>query len=249
MPIKLFSGIIEAKRLIKKLKPETYKEDREYIAAALDRQDAKTVLNSAYGKHGTKYFLYSKYSVYEGPDKPINFIPETKLARDPDKEPSHYYCPYAAFVTAYARRMLVTTWNALKGRAVYCDTDSIHFIGTLDDIPADLSSKIDWTKSGALGLWKVENEFVKGRYIRAKSYIEVKEDGEAVVTCAGATAEIKKLMTWETFRVGFNAWKICEEKGFNIKDYSKLTPKQYPDGVALEYVNFEIKPANLTILN
>lgn len=226
---------------IKKEKPDMYKTDPEYIRAKLDRTEAKILMNSAYGKHGTKYFLYSKDSVFTSPDEPVQYVAETKLSRDPDKEPSHYYCPYAAFVTAYARRMLVTAWNTFGGRALYCDTDSIHFLGTPDDIPAELESLVDREKSGALGLWAIEDVFKKGRYIRSKSYIEVKADGEACITCAGATPEIKALMNWETFRVGFNAWTEAEKQGKNPRDHSKLTPKQYPDGVALEPVNFEIK--------
>lgn len=228
---------------IKKEKPETYKTDSEYIKAALDRQEAKIMMNSAYGKHGTKYFLYAKDSVFTNPDEPVQYVPETKLSRNPEKEPSHYYCPYAAFVTAYARRMLVTAWNAFDGRALYCDTDSIHFLGTENDIPEGVA--VDREKQGTLGLWKVENEFAKARYIRPKTYIEVKQNGESAITCAGATPEIKKLMDWETFRVGFNAWNIAAARGLDIKNHSKLTPKQYPNGVALEYVNFEIKPQKL----
>lgn len=224
---------------IKAKEPESYKTNPDYLLASLNRQEAKIAMNSAYGKHGTKYFLYSKETIYNGPDQPVQYIPETQLSRVPDKEPSHYYCPYAAFTTAYARRMLVTTWNAFNGRALYCDTDSIHFLGTPDSIPETVA--VDKNKTGGLGLWKVEDEFIKARYIRAKTYIEIDADGITNVTCAGATPEIKKLMNWETFRVGFNAWEICEKNGLNIKDHSKLTPKQYPDGVALEYVNFEIK--------
>lgn len=224
---------------IKKKKPDSYKEDPEYIKASLDRQEAKVMMNSAYGKHGTKYFLYSKYSQFNEDLGVVEYIPETQLARDPEKEPSHYYCPYAAFVTAYARRMLVRTWNAFKGRALYCDTDSVHFLGDPDSIPDDVA--VDAQKSGALGLWKVEDVFTRGRYIRSKTYIEIKEDGEATITCAGATPEVKRLMDWDTFRVGFNAWRIAEERGLDYRDYSKLTPKHYPDGIALEPVNFEIK--------
>ena len=226
---------------IKKAKPDSYLSDPEYQIAALDRQESKVAMNSAYGKHGTKYFLYSKDSEYQGPDEPVKYVPETQLARDPDKEPSHYYCPYAAFVTAYARRMLVTAWNAFDGRALYCDTDSIHFLGTAADIPETVN--VDKYNTGELGLWKVEHTFVKGRYIRPKTYIEVDAEDNCVITCAGATPEIKKLMTWDTFRVGFNAWDICDKLKLDRKDHSKLTPKQYPDGVALEPVNFEIKAA------
>ena len=225
---------------IKKKKPETFSTDPEYITAALDRQESKIAMNSAYGKHGTKYFLYSKYSKFNKDSGSVEYFPETRIGRDPEKEPSHYYCPYAAFVTAYARRMLVTTWNAFEGRALYCDTDSVHFYGDPDSIPESVA--VDVNKSGALGLWKVEDVFTRARYIRSKTYIEIKEDGESVVTCAGATPEIKALMDWETFRVGFNAWRIAEERGLDFRDHSKLKPKHYPDGIALECENFEIKP-------
>ena len=219
--------------------PEDFESRPEYQQAKLDRTEAKVLMNSAYGKHGTKYFLYSKDSVFDGSDSPVRYVPENKLQRDPTKDPSHFYCPYAAFVTSYARQMLVRAWNSLEGRALYCDTDSLHFIGTPADIPSTMA--VDWDKTGDLGLWKIEKEFVKGRYLRAKSYIEIEENGKEHITCAGATPEIKKLMNWDTFRVGFNAWKVAEEQGLSIEDHSKLTPKQFPDGVALEYVNFEIK--------
>lgn len=228
---------------IKELFPDTYKEHPEYIKASLDRKEAKIAMNSAYGKHGTKYFLLSKDSVYHGDGQPVEYVPESKLQRNPVAEPSHYYCPYACFVTSYARRMLVRTWNAFEGRALYCDTDSIHFIGTKNDIPKEVA--VDLQESGALGLWKVEDEFIKGRYVRAKSYIEVRKDDTCNIVCAGATDDIKALMTWDNFRVGFNAWNVAKELGLDYRDHSKLTPKQYPDGVALEYVNFEIKPVKL----
>ena len=238
---KLFNEKQEADNIMNKLKkkfPDTYKEMDEYIQASLDRQEAKVRMNSAYGKHGTKYFLYAKDSVYvEG--EPVHYVPEKELSRDPDKEPSHYYCPYAAFITAYARQDLVRTWHAFEGRALYCDTDSIHFLG--EDIPEQLHSRIDWEKTGALGLWKIEGTFAKARYIRSKTYIEVDKDDKAVITCAGATPEIKKLMNWENFRAGFSAWDECDKHNLDREQYSKLTPKQYPSGVALEPVPFEIK--------
>lgn len=216
------------------------KADPEYIKAMLDRTEAKVVMNSAYGKHGTKYIMLSQDSKYT-PGMPLEFPVDKSVFNSAPEDPAHYYIPYAAFITAYARRMLVTTWNKFKGAALYCDTDSIHFLGTPDEIPEALHDQVDWSDSGALGLWSVEGEFVKGRYIRAKTYIEVRADGKAEVTCAGATKDIKKLMDWETFRVGFNAWKIALERGLDPREYSKLTPKRFPSGVNLEPVNFEIK--------
>lgn len=221
--------------------PELYLNDDQYIKAAMERQEAKIVMNSAYGKHGTKYVLLSKMSEWLGEDIGVKFTGEKHdFNKEPD-DPSHYYIPYACFVTAYARRMLVTAWNSFKGRAVYCDTDSIHFIGTPDDISPDIADQVDWLKTGELGLWKEEGQFIAGRYIRSKTYIEIDKDDKPHVTCAGATKEIKELMTWDTFKVGFNAWAICDEKGLDKDYHAKLKPKHYPSGVDLEPQNFEIR--------
>ena len=218
-----------------------YLKDPEYIKAMLDRTEAKIIMNSAYGKHGTKYIMLSQDTVYhEG--EPLEFPIDRKIFNSEPEDPSHYYIPYASFITSYARRMLVTAWNSFKGKALYCDTDSIHYLGTPDDIPAELQPRIDTEETGELGLWAIEGTFVAGRYLRAKTYIEVDENGEPHVTCAGATKEVKKLMTWSTFRVGFNAWELALAQGLDPKDYSKLTPKRYPSGVNLVPVNFEIKP-------
>lgn len=221
---------------------EELKDNQEYRVACLDRQEAKVIMNSAYGKHGTKYVLLSKASYYLSDEEPVQYKADQEDYSKEPEDPSHYYCPYASFITAYARADLVRMWNSLKGRAIYCDTDSVHFIGTMDDIDYSERERIDWNKTGDLGLWKHEGTFVRGRYIRAKTYIEVKENGKPVVTCAGATPDIKKLMDWDTFRVGFDAWKLAEERGLDIADYSKLKPTQYPSGVALEPQTFSIKP-------
>lgn len=226
-------------RNIKKAHPDTYTDDSEYITAQLDRTESKIIMNSAYGKHGTKYFLLSKDSEYI-PGEPVHYVASNTLNREPDIEPSHYYIPYALFVTAYARQMLVKAWNACKGKALYCDTDSLHILCRPDELPEDLSPVIDKEETGALGLWKVEGTFIKARYIRPKTYIEVDKDNVAHITCAGATPQIKELMTWDNFRVGFNAWEVAKATGKDYREHSKLTPKAYPSGVALEPVNFEI---------
>ena len=156
------------------------------------------------------------------------------------KPSSHYYCPYASFVTSYARKSLVKMWNSFKGRALYCDTDSVHFLGT--EIDESMDYLMDYEKTGSIGLWKIEGVFKKARYIRAKTYIEVDENNIPHVTCAGAPPSIKAIMDWDTFKVGFDAWEICKERGINPDEHSKLKPKHYPSGVALEGQNFQIRP-------
>lgn len=216
--------------------------DEIFLKASMERQEAKIIMNSAYGKHGTKYVLLSKITEWLGEDIGVKFEGEKiNFNKEPD-DPSHYYIPYACFVTAYARRMLVRCWNALKGKALYCDTDSIHFMGTMDDIPPEMADQVDWLKTGGLGLWKHEGDFIAGRYLRSKTYIEIDKKDKAHVTCAGATPEIKELMNWDTFKVGFNAWTICDERKLDKDYHCKLKPKQYPSGVSLEPQNFEIRP-------
>lgn len=224
--------------------PARYKEDDEYLVACMERQEAKIIMNSAYGKHGTKYVLLSKNTSYLGEDMPIQFEGEKfSFNKEPD-DPSHYYIPYACFVTAYARRMLVRAWNSFKGKALYCDTDSVHIYGTPDDIPPELAEYVDWLKTGELGKWKEEGRFVAARYIRSKTYIEVDKNGKCTIACAGATPEIKELMTFDNFKVGFNAWDICAREGKDPNYHCKLAPKQYPSGVDLEPLNFEIRSLN-----
>lgn len=216
-------------------------KDDKFLKASMERQEAKIIMNSAYGKHGTKYVLLSKMSEWISDELPVQFSAEKIVFNKEPDDPSHYYIPYACFVTAYARNMLVTAWNAFKGKALYCDTDSIHFRGTEDDIPKELAEYVDWLKTGDLGKWKVEGHFKAGRYIRSKTYIEIDEKDKPHITCAGATKEIKELMNWDTFRVGFNAWGICDELGLDKDYHCKLKPKLYPSGVALEPQNFEIR--------
>ena len=223
---------------------DAFKADPEYRKAMLDRQEAKVIMNSAYGKHGTKYIMLSQDSLYvEG--EPLQFPIDRKIFNAEPEDPAHYYIPYASFVTSYARQMLVRAWNKFEGRALYCDTDSIHYLGTREDIPESLRPQVDYGKTGALGLWGFEGDFIAGRYIRSKTYIEVDTKGKEHVTCAGATKDVKKLMTWETFRVGFNAWEICLKNGLEPRLYSKLKPKRFPSGVNLEPDNFTIKPQKL----
>ena len=240
-----YNAKMNAERKMNELKAmygdECYNMD-EYIKASCERQEAKIIMNSAYGKHGTKYVLLSKASQYVDDSTPIQFKGETfDYSKEPD-DPSHYYCPYASFVTSYARQSLVRMWNSFKGRAVYCDTDSVHYIGYPTDIDKSMWELMDWDKTGALGLWKVEGEFTKARYLRSKTYIEVEENGKAHVTCAGATKDIKEIMDWDSFKVGFDAWEVAKRRGLDPSKHSKLKPLHLPSGVALEGQNFQIRP-------
>lgn len=77
------------------------------------------------------------------------------------------YIPMGVFITAWARYYTISTAQRCFDRILYCDTDSIHIAG--DTIPHAISGDIDPVK---LGYWKHESTFMRGRFLRPKTYIE-----------------------------------------------------------------------------
>lgn len=198
------------------------------------RQISKLMLNALYGKFGTNPHAKNKWPYYDaGKIKYVNDPEET------DKKP--IYVPVAAFVTSYAREECIRCAQKVYDRFLYADTDSLHLIG-LD--PPDLD--IDPVR---LGAWKCEGIFRRGKYLRAKSYVEeiydlsdeeiaqVLVDGivppetdyELKVTCAGMPKDCYPSVTFDNFQVG------SEFPG-------KLKPVHVPGGTVLIPTPFSIKP-------
>lgn len=176
------------------------------------RTIAKLMLNSLYGKFATNPKAHSKWPYYE------NGI--VKFTLSPEEERKTLYIPIGTFITAWARHKTITSAQLLYDRFLYCDTDSLHLIGT--DLPTNL--EIDEVK---LGAWKHESTFTKARYLRAKSYVE-EIDGKLNVTCAGLPRKCHDQVTWENFHEG--------------QEYlGKLLPKQVHGGIILEETTFKIK--------
>jgi hypothetical protein len=191
---------------------DKYMEMKKNNTGAL-RQLAKLMLNNLYGKFATNPKTQQK----------IPYISESgeveyKTINAEDKEP--VYTPMGVFITSYARAMIQRTAQSVYHRFCYCDTDSIHIIGKeIPDIEIDDKD---------LGKWKLENTFVRARFIRAKTYIEELEDGTLNVKCAGLPDNLKELCNFDNFKVG-------------LKLYGKLLPKRYDGGVILEETDFTIK--------
>ena len=79
-----------------------------------------------------------------------------------------------------------------------------------------------------LGFWKLESEFVQGKFLRQKCYIEKSKDGKINVTVAGLPKFLGDKITFENFKEGFTA------KG-------KLTFGHVNGGVILKETDFTIK--------
>lgn len=137
----------------------------------------KLILNNIYGKFGSNHIGRSKI--------PYLFEEEDRIAyvSGDDEEMTRYYLPVAIAVTSYAHKLIDDAIiETGYDNFIYCDTDSIHTLGTLPE------SMIDNEK---LGLFKLEATEEIGKYIRAKTYCH-KDDGCWEITCAGMTEDIKR---------------------------------------------------------
>lgn len=124
------------------------------------RQQAKLMLNNLYGKFATNPDVTGK-KPYIGKDGAVHLEVKDKELRDP------VYIPIGIFCTSWARHTTITTAQAVYDRILYCDTDSIHIAGT--EIPKVIDHLIDPKR---LGFWKHESTFGRGKFLRAKTYIE-----------------------------------------------------------------------------
>lgn len=177
------------------------------------RQLAKLMLNNLYGKFASNPKTQQKIPYLNEENKV-----EYKTITAKDKDP--VYTPVGVFITSYARSRIQRTAQSVYHRFCYCDTDSIHIIGK--EIP-----KID-IDDKELGKWALEGEFIRARFIRAKTYIEEYPDHKLNVKCAGLPDNLKELVNFDNFKVGLTL-------------HGKLLPKRYDGGVILEETDFTIQ--------
>lgn len=163
----------------------------------------KTFLNALYGKFGESYLKQN-----------FNLFYDEKLSIELESEEVKPcgYMPVAVFITSYSRVFLIESILSIGyDNFLYCDTDSIHFTG-------DNVGNIHM-HSTELGAWKLEKEFKRAKYIRAKRYIGEKEGGGLSIACAGIkkssiTRVIKKV---EDFREGVGIETFEFKTGINGK--------------------------------
>lgn len=172
---------------------------------------AKLMLNSLYGKFATNPIKANKYPYIE--DDVVKYVTMPPTINAP------VYVPMGIFITAYARDITIRTAQSVYHRFIYADTDSIHLYGY--DEP---KIKIHPSK---LGYWKCEGKFTKGRYLRAKTYINTVDD-HITITCAGMPSNVKDHVNYNNFKYGavFNG---------------KLLPVRKPGGILLTPFDFTIK--------
>lgn len=199
---------------------------------------AKLMLNALYGKFALNPNVQSKIPYMD--NGVVKYATGEKETRDP------IYIPVGTFITSWARYNTITSAQLVYDRYLYSDTDSLHLSGF--DLPTCL--EIDPVK---LGAWKHEGTFLRGRYLRQKSYIEeliitpeekekmIKDgederrfserDGKTLflnIVCAGMPTRCYPGVTWENFRLG--------------KKYDgKLQMTHVQGGIVLKNIEFTLK--------
>lgn len=182
---------------------------------------AKLMLNNLYGKFSTNPICASKIPYLD--NGVVKYAPGEKEKREP------VYIPVGTFVTAYARNVTIRAAQKLYFRFLYADTDSLHLLGT--DIPTELD-----INDYKLGAWKHESSFTKGKYLRAKTYMEqeIKKecDGFLItqrkITVAGMPSQCYSQVTFDNFKIG-------------AIYTGKLRPVHVPGGIVLDSTTFKIR--------
>ena len=214
---------------------------------------AKLMLNALYGKFATSTTTCSKIPYLENglvkyENGPVEVKPDSSIL----------YIPVGAFITAYAREKTIRSGQKVFDKFIYADTDSLHLdmplpkeLSNLTNDDLEKMTTEDFRNAGVdfpedfdidpyeLGAWKVESRFFRGKYIRAKTYLEDWNRPEVWnsddynrdimnITCAGMPKTCYENVTWENFLPG-------------AKYPGKLMPLIVNGGVVLKPIEFTIK--------
>ena len=191
---------------------------RKQVDKGAKRLVDKLMLNSLYGKFGSDN--KGKHKIPRLEDNIVEFDNSEEC------DMKKYYLPVAIAITSYAHLLLDNAINKTGIlNFVYCDTDSIHTLGSLPN---------EWVDNSKLGKFKLEGIENCSKYVRQKCYI-YKENNEINVTCAGLNEEMKDVII---NRYGDELFKYFQT-GFTVM--GKLLPKRVPGGVILYETTFEIK--------
>lgn len=188
----------------------------------------KLMLNSLYGKFGSRPTGKNKIP-FLNEDGIVDF----RLTEEHDM--GIYYLPMAIAITSWAHKLIddAICKTGMKN-FVYCDTDSIHTLGTLPD---------DWIDNNELGKFKLEGVEDISKYVRQKTYI-YKQNGKWDITCAGMPDSIKKYLVREHGDDVINVFDVglhIDAKSPNIEpEDMKLRPYGVAGGTILVPIPFSL---------
>ena len=166
----------------------------------VERSLAKLMLNSLYGKFGMNDNRVSKIPLA---------IDDKIIYRVEENNTTYYYKEVASYITSKARCKLASFMNRCGDNFLYCDTDSVYYIG--HEIPDVFKDVVDAKK---LGYWKYEGHYTRFKSLKAKCYIKQLDDGTIERRIAGCPKECAELINFDNFKEGLklaNA-KRCKKK-------------------------------------
>lgn len=185
---------------------------------------AKLMLNSLYGKFGSNFKGYGKYPYLDENEV-------LSLRKGEEETRTKYYLPIAIAITSWAHKIIDDAICATGvDKFVYCDTDSVHTLGSL---PIDLIDNI------MLGKFKLEGVELESKYVRQKTYVYsefIDDDIQYCITCAGMDNLSKQWAINKYKNDIFDVFGV----GFQVSGF-KLVPKQVKGGCLLCKTMFEIR--------
>ena len=166
----------------------------------VERSLAKLMLNSLYGKFGMNDSRTTKLPVAVG-DTIIYHIMENNT--------TYYYKEVASYITSKARCKLASFMNRCGDNFLYCDTDSVYYIG--HEIPKLFKDVVDPKK---LGYWKYEGHYTRFKALKAKCYLKQLDNGTIERRIAGCPKECAELITFDNFapNLKLSNAKKCKKK-------------------------------------
>lgn len=219
---------------------------------------AKGLLNATYGMSvqdiGKQSILYDN-GLYNEDTKTIDEL----LKKNKRKAFSFY--AWGVWISAWARWELQKMINNCGDKFVYCDTDSVKFIGDVDftnynneqkQICINNNSYADDLKGNRyyLGMLELDGEYKQFKTLGAKKYAYIDKDNNLKVTIAGVNKkdgaiELLKNGGLDAMKEGF----IFNESGGNEAIYNDEAYGEWTDGKHKIYIskNITIKKSTYTI--
>lgn len=126
-------------------------------------------------KHGTPQYKYAKLMLNTLWGRWAMFEKKADVAGlNTDIGDKQTALVSAIFTTCYARVRLNKMMNRFYGQVVYTDTDSVHILLKPGQTRKDIEDKLkelDLYDDYEFGKWKIEDEWKKCKYLKAKTYV------------------------------------------------------------------------------
>lgn len=179
-----------------------------------NREIAKLRQNALYGKFGICGDTEKIEIVIEDNKFKVNNTHEEIIS-------DNIYVAMSSFITSYAKHYLVSAINQNYQNFLYCDTDSLHLFGKVEDVKGLLiDDKI-------YGAWKHELTFNDFKYIGSKRYAEKDiNSGKWDIKCCGLSDNIMKQLDDITV---FSNCEYSSKELKKIKLYTKDDIYYYKD--------------------